>query len=140
MLAGLVDERPNNVGFGRSFIDSKPIGFVPARRENPHSHFSPAEPLNSETRSSHEFPSAPVRRALQERRLREQFFPADMFSDPAWDILLDLYAAQLEGQTVAVSSLCIAAAVPSTTALRWIKTMTDAGMLERHDDPQDRRR
>jgi DNA-binding MarR family transcriptional regulator len=84
--------------------------------------------------------SAPVRRLLRQRRLREQFFPADLFADPAWDMLLDLYAAQLEGQPVAVSSLCIAAAVPATTALRWIKTMTDTGLFERQADPRDGRR
>lgn len=81
-----------------------------------------------------------VRRMLRQRRMREQFFPADLFADPAWDMLLDLYAAQLERQPVSVSSLCIAAAVPATTALRWIKTMTDAGLFVRQDDPQDGRR
>lgn len=81
-----------------------------------------------------------VRRMLRERRMREQYFPADLFADPAWDMLLDLYAARLERQPVSVSSLCIAAAVPATTALRWIKTMTDAGLFLREDDPHDGRR
>jgi len=30
--------------------------------------------------------------------------------------------------------------VPPTTALRWIKTMTDAALLERKADPADGRR
>lgn len=77
---------------------------------------------------------------LRQRRMREQYFPADLFADPAWDMLLDLYAAWLERQPVSVSSLCIAAAVPATTALRWIKTMTDAGLFLREDDPHDGRR
>jgi hypothetical protein len=81
-----------------------------------------------------------VRRMLRQRRMREQYFPADMFADPAWDMLLDLYAARLERQPVSVSSLCIAAAVPATTALRWIKTMTDAGLFLREADPDDGRR
>lgn len=81
-----------------------------------------------------------VRRMLRQRRMREQYFPADLFADPAWDMLLDLYAARLERQPVSVSSLCIAAAVPATTALRWIKTMTDAGLFIREADPQDGRR
>ena len=55
-------------------------------------------------------------------------------------MLLDLTAARIEGQPVAVSSLCIAAAVPPTTALRWIKAMTDMGLFERVADPKDRRR
>ena len=54
--------------------------------------------------------------------------------------LLDLFAARLERQPVSVSSLCIAAAVPATTALRWIKTMTDAGLFLREADPRDGRR
>ncbi len=81
-----------------------------------------------------------VRRILRQRRMREQYFPADLFADPAWDMLLDLYAARLERQPVSVSSLCIAAAVPATTALRWIKTMTDAGLFLREADPHDGRR
>src|SRR3546814_4807658 len=74
---------------------------------------------------------------LRQRRMREQYFPAEMFADPAWDMLLDLYAARLDRQPVAVSSLCIAAAVPATTALRWINTMTDAGIFLRAADPTD---
>ena len=72
--------------------------------------------------------------------MRNRFFDAELFADPAWDIMLDLMAARLEGAKVSVSSLCIAAAVPATTALRWIKTMTDAGYLERRSDPTDARR
>jgi len=41
---------------------------------------------------------------------------------------------------VSVSSLCIAAAVPPTTALRWISAMTESGMLIRQQDPDDARR
>lgn len=81
-----------------------------------------------------------VRSVLRLRRLREQFFDPALFADPAWDMLLDLLAARIERAQVAVSSLCIAAAVPPTTALRWIKTMTDHGIFERCADPDDGRR
>lgn len=81
-----------------------------------------------------------LRGMIRARRARTQYFPGDLFADPAWDILLDLMAARLEGKQVSVSSLCIAAAVPATTALRWIKSMTDAGLLERRADPADGRR
>ncbi|PZO89838.1 MAG: MarR family transcriptional regulator [Sphingomonas sanxanigenens] len=84
--------------------------------------------------------AATVRGIIRARRLRDQYFAADLFADPAWDMLLDLTAAQLEGHDVAVSSLCIAASVPATTALRWISAMTEQGLLERHADPADRRR
>jgi DNA-binding transcriptional ArsR family regulator len=81
-----------------------------------------------------------VRAIIRARRLRDQYLPADLFADPAWDMLLDLMAARLEGHRVAVSSLCIAAAVPATTALRWIKMLTDQGLVVRSADPQDGRR
>ncbi|WP_294323823.1 hypothetical protein [uncultured Sphingomonas sp.] len=87
-----------------------------------------------------EITAATVRGAIRTRRLRDQVFADGLFADPAWDMLLDLFAARLEGLTVSVSSLCIAAAVPPTTALRWITVMTDAGLLIRREDPSDRRR
>lgn len=63
-----------------------------------------------------------------------------MFADPAWDIMLDLYAAHLEDRKISVSSACIAAAVPATTALRWLKTLSDNGQIVRVPDLDDGRR
>ncbi len=84
--------------------------------------------------------AAEVRAIIRMRRLRERFFDRDLFADPAWDMLLDLMAARIERVQVAVSSLCIAACVPPTTALRWIKAMTDSGLFDRIADPDDGRR
>ncbi|HEX8625271.1 MAG TPA: MarR family winged helix-turn-helix transcriptional regulator [Allosphingosinicella sp.] len=81
-----------------------------------------------------------IRSIIRVRRLRDHFFEGEMFADPAWDMLLDLMAARVEGQRVAVSSLCIAAAVPPTTALRWIKSLCDEGLFVRVADPEDGRR
>jgi hypothetical protein len=87
---------------------------------------------------SHDLPTAEeIRQVLRLRRLRERFFDSSLFADPAWDMLLDLMAARLEDAQVAVSSLCIAAAVPPTTALRWIKTMSDHDIFERCADPDE---
>lgn len=81
-----------------------------------------------------------IRQAIRARRLRDQYFEPGLFEDPAWDMLLDLFAAELEDRRVSVSSLCIAAAVAPTTALRWIGKMSEAGLLAREPDPFDRRR
>ena len=72
--------------------------------------------------------------------MRDQFFAPGLFEDPAWDMLLDLFAAELERTRVSVSSLCIAAAVAPTTALRWIAKMTETELFVRQPDPMDRRR
>ena len=81
-----------------------------------------------------------VRRILRQRQLRARYFDGDLFADPAWDMLLDLTAARAEHKRVSVTSLCIASAVPPTTALRWISQLVDAGLFERIEDEADRRR
>ena len=81
-----------------------------------------------------------VRSVIRARRLRGRYFPEDLFADPAWDMLLDLLQAEIAQLRVPVSSLCIAAAVPATTALRWLKSMTDKGIFVRRADPLDGRR
>jgi hypothetical protein len=84
--------------------------------------------------------AAELRSILRRRRLRSRFFDSSLFADPAWDMLLDLMAARLEEEEVSVTSLCIASAVPSTTALRWIRNMIDLGLFHRRADPADGRR
>ena len=81
-----------------------------------------------------------VRTVIRARRLRSRFFSEHLFADPAWDMLLDLLQAELAQLRVPVSSLCIAAAVPATTALRWLKSMTEEGIFVRRADPHDGRR
>jgi hypothetical protein len=87
-------------------------------------------PLSAET----------VRSVIRARRLRARYFPDDLFADPAWDMLLDLLQAEIAQLRVPVSSLCIAAAVPATTALRWLKAMVGRGLFVRRADPHDGRR
>ncbi len=81
-----------------------------------------------------------IRRMIRQRQQRARFFDGDLFADPAWDMLLDLVAAEAERVKVSVTSLCIASGVPPTTALRWIGQMTEAGLLQRMEDESDRRR
>lgn len=93
-----------------------------------------------ETGETESLEAIQLREMLRIRRMRDQFLPGDLFADPAWDMLLDLMAARLGGERVSVSSLCIASAVPPTTALRWIRQLTERGILERQADPADGRR
>lgn len=103
---------------------------------------SPAAEEGQRGRSAR--PSLPdpalLRKIIRLRQLRARFFDGELFSDPAWDILLDLAAARAEHKRVSVTSLCIASGVPPTTALRWIGHMTEAGLLVRLRDDSDRRR
>ena len=80
-----------------------------------------------------------AREVYKRRRERDKVFEEGLFGEPAWDILLDLFASEHEGKTVRVKSACIAAAVPPSTALRTIKHLYQAGLVLRVPDPQDRR-
>ena len=80
-----------------------------------------------------------LRGMLEARRRRTSIF-GSLFADPAWDMLLDLYAIRLEGKSAAVSDLCKSSAVPYTTALRWIGKLEDAGLIVRSGDSNDGRR
>ena len=77
---------------------------------------------------------------LAARRARGTVLDGDWFADPVWDLLLDLFAAQCVRRRVSISSACIAANVPVSTALRWIEKLVHEEVLVRKGDPEDRRR
>lgn len=73
------------------------------------------------------------------RRTRDNYFPRQLFGEPAWDILLDLYINHAQGRKISVSSLCVASMVPATTALRYIAMLEDQGLLRKIASEHDRR-
>jgi hypothetical protein len=82
-----------------------------------------------------------ARQTYEDRRRRNKIFKSEeLFGEPAWDILLDLFVAAKERRRVSVTSACIGSAVPSTTALRWISILERQGLLTREADPGDARR
>lgn len=82
-----------------------------------------------------------ARQTYDDRRRRTKIFQSEeLFGEPAWDILLDLFIAAKERRRVSVTSACIGSAVPSTTALRWISILERQGLLTREADPGDARR
>lgn len=83
---------------------------------------------------------ARIRRMIKLRESRSKLFDESLFADPAWDMLLELYLARVEGRIEYVSSICIASRVPSTTAIRWIKTLEQQGWIFRRPDRRDGRR
>ena len=77
---------------------------------------------------------------IKARRNRQKYFEGDLFSDPSWDILLELTAAHIENRQESVTSVAIAASVPASTAIRKIRELSDRGLLKRWTDPTDARR
>lgn len=88
------------------------------------------------------FPVSPqlIRRILRARRARQRFMNGDLFADPAWDILLELFALRLEQRRISITSLCRVTGAPATTGLRWIAKLEAEELIERVADPSDRRR
>lgn len=76
----------------------------------------------------------------QLRVIRGGLFGEDIFFDPSWSILLDLYQRELEGRRVMVSDACAASGVPPTTGLRWLRLLEKRDFIVRTQDPTDRRR
>ena len=81
-----------------------------------------------------------IRSLIKARASRREIFGAHLFADPAWDMLLELFALTCEGRRVSVSKLSHAAGVPGTTALRWIDKLEAECLILRSDDPHDARR
>ena len=77
---------------------------------------------------------------IRARQLRSSYFASELFAEPAWDMMLELLAAEIAQRRVTVSSLCNSTEVPSTTALRWLKVIVDKGIAKRRPDRFDARR
>lgn len=77
---------------------------------------------------------------IRARQSRARYLPGRLFTEPAWEMLLDLLRAELTHERITVSSACIAAGVPATTGLRWLKTLVDEGLVLREYDLTDGRR
>lgn len=77
-----------------------------------------------------------------ERRRRDAVMArhALHFREPAWDMLLDLFISHGAGRPVSVSSACLSALIPQTTALRYVGQLENGGLIYRSPDPNDGRR
>lgn len=70
-----------------------------------------------------------ARQTLIGREQRNRYFDPVMFSNPSWDILLNLYVAAADGQGLSVLDCCAALAVPQGVTLRLLTLLKDDGTL-----------
>ena len=84
--------------------------------------------------------SAVAEREYKLRRVREAYIACDHFGEPVWDMLLDLFDHTVRAKPISITSACMAAHCPPTTALRHIESLVKDGMLSRTPDPEDGRR
>lgn len=81
---------------------------------------------------------AMVRAVIETRRWRGDWLGVGR-GDPAWSMMLELYAARLEGRRVTQTRLGAAAGVAETTALRLTRRFVAEGLFTRAPDPDDAR-
>jgi DNA-binding transcriptional ArsR family regulator len=85
-------------------------------------------------------PLAALDAIIQARAVRDHHFGSGLFSDPAWEILLHLFVARLEGSSVTVSDLGAGIGLASTTASPWMNILLDRNLIRRRPDKADGRK
>lgn len=90
-----------------------------------------------DTKRIHANAEAAVRRRLLRRQLLGN---GELFGEPAWDMLLDLFINECLDKPVSMSSLCVAAGIPTSSAMKLAQRLCDAGLLYRVPDHRDGRR
>jgi DNA-binding MarR family transcriptional regulator len=68
------------------------------------------------------------------RRARDDLFGSTLFAEPAWDVLLELFAAQLGGRRMSLRDIAVAIKVPESIAARWIAALADRGLVSSRID------
>ena len=70
-----------------------------------------------------------IQSVLLVRRARASILGRDLFSDPAWDMLLELYAASLAGRRVTLFELARVTETPARIAARWVQALEQSGNI-----------
>lgn len=78
-------------------------------------------------------------REIRKRDTRNALLGDDLFSDPAWDILLLLFAELPRREYLMMKDFALKARVPLTTALRWVSALENRGLVWRRGDSHDKR-
>lgn len=73
------------------------------------------------------------------RKWRTRCFDSDIFSEPGWDILLDLYIHHVKGRKLKITGLSQGNDIPTSTALRWLQVLERKGLISREDSCSDSR-
>jgi DNA-binding MarR family transcriptional regulator len=81
-----------------------------------------------------------VRSARSLRKLRRSLFGNEMYSGPAWEILLHLFESHVLERRDTVGNVTDGTELPGATSLRWMARLEQEGLVRLRDDHLDRRR
>ena len=71
-----------------------------------------------------------ARSLYAQRRARDAAFGVELFGEPAWDLLLDLFIAHAQDRPVSLISMCVAASVPLSSGQYWLARLEREGLVE----------
>ena len=80
-----------------------------------------------------------AKRIKEFRAMRGAVFAPELFGEPAWDLLLALYIAVGDQYRLKVTDACAESSVPESTALRWLSSLAEAGLIRYEPNPTDAR-
>ncbi|HEX8239864.1 MAG TPA: hypothetical protein VF574_09015 [Allosphingosinicella sp.] len=80
-----------------------------------------------------------VRSIIAARWLRREYLGIEI-GDSDWSLMLELFAARLEGRHVHQTGLSVAAGVRQSTALHAVRRLAESGILAVRPDPGDGRK
>lgn len=82
--------------------------------------------------------SQAAERLFEERRSRAQIFEdADLFREPAWDILLYLFQSHSHGRGVKIDTIPMVLGMAATVTLRWLEVLEAKGLVFAYRDEKD---
>ncbi len=77
---------------------------------------------------------------IRRTQRRELLGNPSLLTNPAWDMLIDLFLNTHANKPVSTSGLCIGSGLPMTSALRLVRKLCDANLVLREPDAADGRR
>ena len=84
--------------------------------------------------------SAMAERLYLERRRRDDYFPAGLFGEPVWDLMLALFVAGEEGRRLSIAEAYEAARVKPAAGRRLLNRMEKSGLVARMAGQDDLRK
>jgi hypothetical protein len=79
-----------------------------------------------------------AQRAVRDRGARSDFVGSkDIFGEPAWDILLDLFIRQTNEKQVSARAAMMHAGAGPSTVVRWLSVLEQNDLIETSPDPSD---
>lgn len=81
-------------------------------------------------------------RTMEFRRYRNSRFAdlAPLLAEPAWDMVMHLFLANMEGRELSVTELESLCGIPHSTAFRLKRMLIDAGWIEQRPAKRDARK